>query len=104
MGWETSDRRSRLPRNWSKITSKVLKRDGYTCCWILEDSSRCKNKATDVDHISPGDNHELWNLQALCEYHHDRKSAKEGSEAMNLKRAKIHNKFRRDEAHPSSRR
>jgi hypothetical protein len=37
--------------------------------------------ATDVDHIVAGDDHEPSNLQALCRFHHARKSAREGASA-----------------------
>lgn len=39
---------------------------------------RCPELATDCDHITPGDNHDVANLQALCGYHHSVKSGREG--------------------------
>jgi len=36
------------------------------------------NRATDVDHIIPGDNHDEWNLTSLCSWHHLRKSSADG--------------------------
>jgi hypothetical protein len=48
----------------------------------------CALPATDVDHIEPGDNHDASNLQALCRFHHARKSAREGASASNEARPK----------------
>lgn len=59
----------------------MLKRDGHRCTALLEDGTRCPAKATDVDHIVRGDNHDLPNLRALCGWHHARKSSAEGNAA-----------------------
>jgi 5-methylcytosine-specific restriction enzyme A len=77
-GWEGSTRRERLPGNWKQLRSAVLKRAGDRCQAIEHDGSRCPERATDVDHIRPGDDHALANLQALCSWHHGRKSGQEG--------------------------
>lgn len=76
--WHTSDRRSRLPKNWPSIRNTILKRDGYQCV-ALDDGTRCTQPATDVDHIEPGDNHNERNLQSLCAWHHSRKTAAEAA-------------------------
>jgi hypothetical protein len=44
--------------------------------------------ASDVDHIEHGDNHNPSNLQALCRFHHARKSAREGAQAKTAKQPK----------------
>lgn len=79
----SSDRRTRLPSNWSVRRLSVLKRDGFQCVAILRDTgARCTAPATDVDHhIVPGDDHDPANLQALCRWHHARKSSAEGAVA-----------------------
>ncbi|MCZ0996303.1 HNH endonuclease signature motif containing protein [Streptomyces noursei] len=82
MPWMGSDRRSRLPRNWPVLRLSVLKRDGFQCVAVLRDTgARCTAPATDVDHIVPGDDHDPANLQALCRWHHARKSSAEGAAA-----------------------
>lgn len=81
MAWSTSNRRQRLPKDWPVRRASVLQRDGYRCVAVLVDGERCTESATDVDHIKPGDDHSLTNLQALCRWHHARKSAREGHEA-----------------------
>ena len=98
MPWESSDRRSRLPADWARRVSDVMKRDGGRCRAILPRSKkRCPRKATDVDHIRPGDDHSLSNLQALCEEHHKRKTAAENRRA----KAKIRSsRYRAAEEHP----
>lgn len=85
--WAGSTRRSRLPRNWdTDIRPRVLRRDGYRCTWT-EDGPRCRARATDVDHINPGDDHSLENLTSLCGPHHAIKSAREGGRAAAARRA-----------------
>jgi 5-methylcytosine-specific restriction protein A len=61
--WAGSDRRSRLPKNWSSITAAVKRRDRYTCqaCG----GTRCGNRNLEVDHITRGDDHRMTNLQTL---------------------------------------
>jgi 5-methylcytosine-specific restriction endonuclease McrA len=82
MAWHGSDRLARLPSNWRTLRAKVLKRDGFMCVAILRDTgTRCTAIATDVDHIVPGDNHDMTNLQSLCSWHHARKSSAEGAAA-----------------------
>ena len=99
LAWETSDRRQRLPDDWPVRRASVLRRDGYRCVALLADAERCVEAATDVDHIEPGDNHDLTNLQALCHWHHIRKSAREGHAA---NRARNRPRRRRpDKPHPS---
>ncbi|ARF59430.1 HNH endonuclease [Streptomyces gilvosporeus] len=79
MPWTGSDRRLRLPSDWPVRRLSVLKRDGFQCVAVLRDTgARCTASATDVDHIVPGDDHDLANLQALCRWHHARKSSAEG--------------------------
>lgn len=79
MGWETSDRRSRLPKNWaSELVPAVKRRAGGRCEWKLPSGTRCPRVGTDVDHVRSGDDHRLSNLRLLCEHHHDKKSAREG--------------------------
>jgi 5-methylcytosine-specific restriction endonuclease McrA len=82
MAWETSNRRDRLPKNWHKIRPRVIRRDGGVCQGVLEDSGqRCGQPGTDVDHIIPGDNHALDNLQLLCRQCHTRKTQRESAAA-----------------------
>lgn len=90
MAWSTSNRRSQLPPYWDRIRAIVLKRDGYRCRWIREDTGkRCGAYATDVDHIDQAnhDDHRPDALQSLCSYHHGRKSSSEGGTAAARKRA-----------------
>lgn len=81
MGWETSDRRSRLPADWHRIRARILRRDGYVCQATDSMGRLCLEPARDVDHIVPGDDHSETNLQALCRWHHSRKSSEEGAAA-----------------------
>lgn len=90
MAWQGSDRADRLPDNWGRLRRRVMARDGYQCTAVLRDGDRCVEVGTDVDHVVPGDDHDLTNLALLCRWHHARKSAREGQAARGpvLKRAR----------------
>src|SRR5690606_35221942 len=95
---DSSNRRERLPKNWSALRRLVLQRDSGRCQWRDHpDGPRCGAPANQVDHIQAGDNHALTNLQALCSLHHARKSAREGVLAKRARRAK----YSYVEEHPS---
>ncbi len=100
MGWETSDRKAELPRGWATIRTRILRRDGYRCQAKLTTGKLCGASANQVDHIIPGLDHSDANLRALCRWHHDRKSAREGVAA----RAPRPTKARPPESHPALRR
>lgn len=80
MAWEGSTRRSRLPPDWPATRLRILERDSHRCTWI-ENGKRCTERATDVDHRVPGDDHSDRNLRSLCPWHHRRKSSAEGAAA-----------------------
>lgn len=100
MPWSTSDRRGRLPDNWPQLRSRILQRDGYRCTARDQYGARCAEAATDVDHISPGDDHREANLQSLCGWHHRVKSSREGAAASAAVRRRHMRRFRRTEEHP----
>lgn len=77
MGWESSDRRERLPEDWDRRRADRLKKDDYRCTWKLDSGRRCPRRATDVDHRRPGDDHSQGNLRSLCQTHHKKKTAVE---------------------------
>lgn len=80
-GWEGSTRRDELPANWyTELRPFVLQRDEYRCRW-REGGTVCGHWANQVDHITPGSDHRVENLQALCEHHHRIKSSREGNAA-----------------------
>lgn len=100
MSWHTSDRRTRLPRNWPVIRAATIARAGGHCQATTHDP-RCDGTATDVDHITPGDNHHPSNLQALSAACHRAKTARESAQ-----RAKRRAALRRrpEEQHPGAKR
>lgn len=99
MPWTTSDRRQRLPTNWNKLRKQVLAKANYKCAGLdpaitppptsreVQRGARrwhhptCTMRATDVDHINAGDNHELSNLQALSHACHTAKTTHENAAA-----------------------
>lgn len=81
MPWETSHRRAELPANWQLLRIRVLRRDGYRCQARDSRGLPCGRPANQVDHIIAGRNDSLDNLQALCRWHHARKSSAEGNAA-----------------------
>lgn len=77
--WEGSDRKARLPADWHIIRIRILERDSYACRHVRTDTGRrCGARANQVDHVHADDDHRDSNLQALCEYHHAKKSGREG--------------------------
>lgn len=99
-GWQGSDRRLRLPPDWDKIRKRVLKRDGYRCKVKNSLGQRCPEPAVDVDHIVNGDDHRESNLQAICDWHHRKKSGAEGAAARAAAIRRNRHKFKRTEGHP----
>lgn len=91
--WQGSTRRSRLPHDWATRRVRVLRRDGYKCQARNAMGTPCLAPAGEVDHITPGDDHDLENLQAMCKRCHARKSSAEGN-AARPKRLRV------PEAHP----
>lgn len=63
-----------------------------------ETGMRCSEVGTEVDHVNPGDNHDLSNLQAICSWHHGKKSSAEGRAA----KIKLEPRYRKPEKHPGS--
>ncbi|MBH5296526.1 HNH endonuclease [Corynebacterium ulcerans] len=94
--WST-DRKSRLPKNWLALRHRILTRDNYRCQLRYDG---CKGFATDVDHIHRGDNHADSNLQSACSACHLKKTHAEALAARRLKKAR---RFRPTERHPGSR-
>ena len=90
--WQQSRRRERLPANWQQLRRAVMHRDQRTCQLRYPG---CQIRATDVDHITPGDDHRLDNLQAACRRCHATKSAREGVAAKQPR-------TRPPEAHPGA--
>lgn len=101
MPWATSNRRERLPADWQARRRFVLERCGHRCEWMISRGERCPEKATDVDHIKPGDDHSLRNLRGLCAKHHARKSSSEGWWARHRLIEESKRKFQRQETHPA---
>lgn len=86
--WSNSNRRTQLPGNWATLRKSVMERDNRLCQHIRYDTGLpCYLAATDVDHIEPGDDHRLSNLQALCAWHHRQKTGRESGEARKAKSA-----------------
>jgi hypothetical protein len=82
MPWTSSTRSQRLPKDWRSICRRILNRDAHRCQTIRVDTGQpCHQPARQVDHITPGDNHHPSNLQAICDWHHAKKSSAEGNQA-----------------------
>lgn len=98
MAWSTSDRAARLPRDWSRRKAEVKRRDKGRCQAETHEPG-CTGQGTEVDHITPGDDHRLANLQLLSEPCHRAKTARE-SAARNRDRAA--RRRRPHELHPGA--
>ena len=103
--WYDSNRKSRLPPNWSSLAAKVRRRDGDRCTWVyLLDGERVRCGETarlEVDHIRNDDNHSMSNLRTLCHDHHAQKTQGESWRSRSRNLAKARRKFRRTEEHPA---
>lgn len=106
MAWETSTRKERLPPDWQALRAIVLQRAGGRCEIIKNNGRRCFDPPTDVDHIVPnfeGGSEEIANLQAICRWHHDRKSGAEGRRGRSTAEEPWRKLLRREpEKHPGS--
>ena len=98
--WQSSTRRDRLPADWTKRRKRILKRDQHACQTPDSLGEKCREPATEVDHIRPGDDHGDHNLEAICTWHHKAKSSSEGGAARAKAQAKIDQSYRRTEEHP----
>lgn len=80
--WRGSTRRDTLPPDWPTTHARILNRDRHACQHVRNDTGRpCGREAHHVDHITghaSGGSDADDNLQALCEYHHNVKSGREG--------------------------
>lgn len=99
-GWQDSTRRDRLPPEWPKLRKRILKRDGHQCQTEMSNENICGRRATQVDHIRPGDDHREENLEAICEWHHKKKSSREGNAARRQRQRQKQDQFRVVEDHP----
>lgn len=82
--WDNSTRASRLPPDWAKRVAAIKRRDQGQCTCSGCDhctGTPCRAPGRDVDHIKPGDDHQLANLQLLCRWCHDLKTRHEGTRA-----------------------
>jgi 5-methylcytosine-specific restriction protein A len=93
VAWSDSTRRARLPPDWPSRRARVLVRDPV--CRLCG-----QQPSTEVDHIVPGDNHDLTNLQGVCTACHQTKSSREGGHASALRRP---SRTRPPEPHPGLR-
>lgn len=105
MAWATSTRRQRLPANWDTIRTQVRDRAHGRCqgqdvlkVGAIGHAPRCNGKGNDADHIKPGDDHGMGNLQWLSTPCHTAKTARETAER-NKAQAEAR---RRTERHPGA--
>lgn len=71
-----STRRSRLPTNWPALRSAVKARANGNC-EATQHHPRCNGTGTQCDHIHPGDDHSMSNLQWLSTECHQVKTNRE---------------------------
>ncbi len=84
MPWDTSTRT--MPPGWDALRLRVLRRDRYSCQHREPNGAACPARASDVDHVKPGNDHSMTNLRALCREHHLAKSSAEGHAAWAARR------------------
>lgn len=106
MAWSTSTRRSRLPADWPHTRAQVRQRAGGKCEGrdVLEvgkigHAPNCDGRGNEADHITPGDDHRMTNLQWLSPACHIAKTKRENADA----RAAMNAARKRTEKHPGAR-
>jgi 5-methylcytosine-specific restriction enzyme A len=93
--WSGSDRRVRLPKAWHAQRARVLRDHGRIC-------HLCGGPgATEVDHVTAGDDHGEANLRPAHKACHARKSSSEGGTAAGqARKARAAARYRPAEPHP----
>lgn len=97
MAWHTSTRAQRLPPNWPVLRADTIRR-ARGRCEAKRHHPQCDGTGTEVDHITPGDDHRPTNLQALSTACHKAKTARETA-ARNSRYARMR---KRSETHPGA--
>lgn len=83
MPWHTSDRAQRLPENWADLRRQVRYRAGGLC-EAPNHHPRCPGTGSECDHVTPGDDHGLENLQWLSSECHKAKTQAEAAARASL--------------------
>lgn len=94
--WASSTRASRLPKDWAKRRA-ATKRRARNQCEAQVHAPGCDGTGSECDHIKPGDDHSLTNLQWLSAECHAAKTKAENT-AANKARAAL--RLRPVEPHP----
>ena len=94
MAWTTSTRSKRLPKDWAKRRTQARDR-AHGQCQATHHHPRCPGTGTECDHIIPGDDHSLANLQWLSKECHQAKTAREAAA-----RSRARTRLRPAEKHP----
>jgi 5-methylcytosine-specific restriction enzyme A len=88
-GWQGSTRKATLPRGWTTIRRRILRRDPL-CQWGSQPGDHelspvpaggCSARSTDVDHTASRDDHRDEVLRGLCSAHHLTRSSHQGGRA-----------------------
>lgn len=96
MVWSTSDRKQRLPHDWPKRRAAVKAR-AKGKCEATTHAPKCRGWGSDADHIIPGDDHSMDNLQWLSGACHWAKTNRETA-ARNRERKTA--RYKPSEQHP----
>lgn len=101
MGWETSDRRASLPRDWHRRRQRAKTRSGGQCEQVGSTGKRCPRPGTDAHHTGESDDHDEEKLQWLCRPHHDVQTNRQAKQSQHDKYVAA--KRRKPESHPGVR-
>ena len=96
MAWSTSDRKQRLPHDWPQVRAAVKAR-AKGKCQARTHAPKCRGWGSDADHITPGDDHSMANLQWLSGPCHWAKTNRETA-ARNRERKTA--RYKPSEQHP----
>lgn len=87
MAWQTSTRRSRLPKDWpARVAATKARAHGQ--CEAQAHVPECQGVGHECDHRTAGDDHSLANLQWLSTPCHAAKTRAEARAGLDARRAR----------------
>lgn len=101
MAWNTSTRRTRLPKDWPDIRKRIKARADGICEHRDHRGVRCTQPGTECHHLGADTDHRDHMLQWICTPHHKTITQAQARAAQHAKYTAA--KKRKPEAHPGIR-
>lgn len=99
MAWDTSHRRTQLPRNWEDLRRQARTR-AHGICEHTTNGTRCTHTGTELHHTGDNTDHRLETLEWICTNCHKQETQ---AQAQAARRATyIEARKRTPETHPGT--